>query len=30
MGLKAREEMVERYSEIVVGRQVRAFYDGLV
>ncbi|WP_371875642.1 glycosyltransferase [Duganella aceris] len=30
MGRKGRDEAVERYCERVVGRQVRAFYDGLV
>jgi glycosyltransferase involved in cell wall biosynthesis len=30
MGRKAREEVVERYSDSVVAGQVRAFYDGLV
>jgi glycosyltransferase involved in cell wall biosynthesis len=30
MGSKARDEVVERYSNSVVGMQVRAFYDGLL
>jgi glycosyltransferase involved in cell wall biosynthesis/GT2 family glycosyltransferase len=30
MGRKARDEVVARYSDTVVGQQVRSFYDGLV
>jgi len=30
MGRRARDETVERYSEAMIGRRVRAFYDGLV